>query len=405
MSLFLEKSPGLNQKILIPTMFQRTTLCLYRFIILSVIAVFHLESHSHGIEIATPKGLLVTRNFPEIRNGICSVNQIQLTSKQWFQISSMETAAPEIPKAGVLVFINGDHLRGTMLETDGDSITWQPNDRVKVNEPLRFPVSAVQEIVITQARQLPISQNITDRDKVIFAHQTQLLGTVLTAKRSADELIVRSAERNQSLKLSEVSRIVWNPALQRKRPLPVSFDRIILRDGSRITLLKLSCDGKLITGSTIFRQVISISCADVFRIEHTEPTIVRLLPGQPEPIANQRMSFFINQRFHIFCQGWQMEGGQEISFNLKKKYASFHARLGLDAITASRGSAQIQILLDDIPVELPNHGNFSGAEDSLLINIPLKNVSELKIRCLELAQPVQNNGLNVVNPVWIQLEK
>jgi hypothetical protein len=295
---------------------------------------------------------------------------------------------PPAPQGEQVILTNGDRIPARLNKLAGDRLhilvatekVPQPllgNDTGLVpkrglgtsTEEWIVPLSALAEIWIDapdgtenpEGMRRRLAAGKRGRDRLLLRNGDVMEGILSSLDEKAKELQIDIANKPVTVSLSRVSAIVFNSELARSLRPKEAFGRVILDNGSRISLVSARADSQVLTGKTAFGAEININMARVLALDIFQGRAVYVSDLQPlfyeyRPyLGDLRWPFVrdgnvaggdLRLRGSVFDKGLGMHSRSRLTYALEEKYRRFEATVGLDDRLGRQGTARIQVLVD-----------------------------------------------------------
>jgi hypothetical protein len=317
---------------------------------------------------------------------------------EWYSLRRSPGILPDWPRLPHVELVNGDRIRGTVTEADGDLL------RLKLAIPgkeqvVRFPLSALR--VAWLARR-PIDDPAwltAPRKRDVFQSRNGDLSTGAMTAIDVERGVVRyqSDGKEHQLDLSRIAAVGFNTDLARARKPKGPYYRITLLDGSRLSVLSMARDSSTWIAQTLFKDSIRIAHEQVVSVDVEQGRCVWLSDLKPD--SYQYHSFDGEQHSwspdrnangdalrlkwpdgeSTFDRGVGLHAECTITYALAGKYSRFEALAGLDARTGIRGEAILSIQVDGKEQALTGGGKLTFAGGPLAVSVDVKGAKALKI--------------------------
>ncbi len=313
------------------------------------------------------------------------------------------TPLPSWPHGPGAILINGDRIPGEWLEGDDLAIRLKSQLSAK---GLRIPFPAIRVLWLTA--QPAQSSDFPDRyrwlnaerrtDVVLLRNGDTVIGDIETFTPQGQLRIKRTTDgMSLVLPADSLSAVAFNPSLSVLRKVKGPISRLVLMDGTRISLSSVSATENHVKGMTAFGGGLEVPISELVALDviggkatnlsELKPTKVEFVPfltlNWPMQTSRTVKHRPIQLRFpdgiSTFDQGLGMHPRTTVTYALGGKYRTFCALVGLDARTGQRGQAKVSILVDGQKQALPELLTLSSANDPVAVTVSLANAKELKL--------------------------
>ena len=315
---------------------------------------------------------------------------IQAPGSEVVSLRRVAQNMPPWPSDEHLLLANGDRLSGTAVELRAERLRLQAS--IGKGADMTVPLTAVAVIWFgfpdgatdREAVLRPWQSSRRTRDVVLLRNRDQVEGTL--SDLDGQSVRLRGIDRKEiRLERSKVAAIILSNDLSRSLRPRGAFARLVLSNGSRISLASAKTEGAVLVGKTLFGSAIAAPVDQVFALDLYQGRATYLSDLKPKrydftpyldvtwPYQQDRsvMGNPLKLATGIFDKGLGMHSEGRITYDLGGAYQWFEATVGLDASTGRQGSAGIQVLVDGKPQEI-------GGEEDLTFLKPLRSL-RLKI--------------------------
>ena len=293
---------------------------------------------------------------------------------------------PPWPADEHLLFANGDRLAGSAVELRGERLRFQAamDKGIEMSVPitalaviwLGLPDGATDRETVLR----PWRTGRRTRDIVLLRNRDLVEGTLSDLDGQAVRL--RSADRKEiRLERSKVAAVILSNDLSRSlRPRGV-YARLILTNGSRLSLASAKTEGPQLLGKTLFGAAVQVPLDQVAALDIYQGRAVYLSDLKPKRV--EQVSYLgvtwpyqpdvsvagnaLRLAGGVFDKGLGLHSETRLTYELNGAYQWFEALVGLDEATGREGSAGIEVLVDGKPQDV------GGAED-LTATTPLRSL-------------------------------
>jgi hypothetical protein len=290
-------------------------------------------------------------------------------------IRRLDGLVPAWPREPHLVLANGDQIVGKPIGIDGSFLLLRPEGN-REGERLRFPLTSSSILwlrapeTVDRERLHTLLQGDRAEDHIILRNGDVIAGVVTGLDSTKGELTLEVNGAKRSSALDKVAAIAFSTRLARVRKPTGAYWRLVLANGSRLTLIAATIEKGELRGQTMYKDPIQIALANLSALEvyqgkavylsDLKPTNYQYRPyqGEKHPWAADRslrgteLQLQSAAGIATFDKGIATHGECSLSFSLEGKYRYFECQIGLDPMTGKRGSAMLRVQVDgrDIPV-------------------------------------------------------
>ena len=316
----------------------------------------------------------------------------------WYSLRREGLPNPADPRAPHIELANGDRIRGTIVEADGDAV------RLRLAMPraeqiIRLPLSAIRAIwtIRRPASDPKWLQDARKRDVIQTRSGDRILGAITSIDPGKNVVTYQVQGKDQQLDLTKLAAIGFNTDLARVRNPKGPYYRLTLADGSRMSVLSIAYDGKVWSAQTPFKETVQIPGDQVLAIDVEQgkaswltdvtPTKYQyqVQGTEPIPLAVNRCvtGEFLRLRTATgegtFDRGIGLQSECSVTYSLGGKYRRFEALAGLDARSGVRGDAILVVLVDGKEQALLSGGKLTLAGGPIAVRVDLTQAKELTI--------------------------
>jgi hypothetical protein len=228
------------------------------------------------------------------------------------------------------------------------------------------------------------------RDAVILGNGDSVEGVLTRIEAKQVELEI--SRKKVSVELGQAAVLVPSAFLAAALRPKETFAQAVLADGTRASLKSAACDGKTLTGTTLFGAALSVPLDQLIALDLLQgPAIYlsELTPSKYEhtPYLGASWPLVIGASVAgrelrlaggVFDRGIGMHSAARVSYALPAGVRFFEARAGLDDISGRRGSARVRVLVDGKEHELGLKRDLKHGE-VLEVRIEVKGGRELTL--------------------------
>ncbi|HEY1861524.1 MAG TPA: NPCBM/NEW2 domain-containing protein, partial [Gemmataceae bacterium] len=174
-----------------------------------------------------------------------------------------------------------------------------------------------------------------------------------------------------------------------------AFGRVILANGSRLSLAKAECaDGRTLTATTLYNTRLSIPLEEVIalylfqgRATYLSDLKPRRIEGKPFgnldwPLVADASVSGLDLRLAGSCydKGLGLHSESRVTYNLAGGYHWFEALVGLEEQSNGKtGSARVKILVDGKPKPVDGDEELTGKSKPLAVRLDVQGAKELTL--------------------------
>jgi hypothetical protein len=345
-----------------------------------------VDSHPKAVDLRVLKG-----------GKIETVAEGSMESDKWYSLRR-GTVLPDLPSDPHVELANGDRIVGTVVASDGDTLTIRLPIAGK-EQTIKVPLSAVRVAWLTRQSAEPPRWLDKPRARDVFQTRNGDLhfGSLTEIDSGRGSLRFQADGKDQGLDLSKVAAIGFNTDLARDRRPKGRYYRATLLDGSRLSIASIEFDGKTWTFETLFRQTVIVPSTQLASLIVEQGAAV--FASQVVPLKYSYDTFDGEDRSwtadktaageplrlntapgeSTFDRGVGLRSGSSITYAVAGKYKSFESLVGLDSRLGVKGDVELAIELDGRVWPIPEGKRLNAARGPIELRIDLVGVKQLTI--------------------------
>ncbi len=330
--------------------------------------------HTGRLEAIGPPGTFAVRETKTFEAPVDDV--------LWLRRPGVPVPAP--PLGRQLVFANGDRLAIRGARMAGEVLHARTGALAGGEIPV--PLSAVGLVWFAlphaSEREEPVLRRLAGtgrkRDRLLLRNGDALEGMV-TALDTDREVTVRTTDRDVPVAAAAAAALALSSDLASAPPLPGAHARMVVQDGSRITVASCRLDGPVVKAQTSWGREVAVPLEKLVSLEVVGGRGVSLsdlpsrryeftpyLPGDLWPFARDTTLRGNPLRLagDVYDKGIAMHAASRLEFDLGRQYRTFEAVVGLDDDAGKEGTARVNVLVDgrnSLPEEGPDLSAATGA--------------------------------------------
>lgn len=282
---------------------------------------------------------------------------------------------PAWPRAAHCVLSNGDRIVGTPFELSGTFLRFTAdclrNNKDEAKDMvLKLPVTWLSVLWIRSPDSIDVNKfpsvfgETRKIDQIVLRNGDIVSGTVTGLDAKNGEIQIESNSERRTIEMKNVVVITFSNRLNRSRKPSGSFGRLVLANGTRLSIASPSVQSNWLSAQTTFKDAIHVSLSQVAALDFFQGRVAYL--SDLKPVKYQYRTYqgeefdwladrnFIGRqltvqaldRIQFFDKGIAVHGESALSYDLEKKYRRFECLVGLDAKLGRRGNAVITVLVD-----------------------------------------------------------
>jgi NPCBM/NEW2 domain len=323
-----------------------------------------------------------------------------ISGGDWYGMRRATGVLPPWPREPHVELTNGDRIRGVIASADGDSLRLTVAWPGVPDQILQFPISSVRVAWLRSgppdAEPAWLSEP-RKRDVILSRNGDLSLGALTAMDVSKSQVRFQADGKDRELPLSKVSAIAFNTDLARIRRPKGPYYRLVLTDGTRLSVTALTFDQHLWTAQTLFKESIKIPADRIVAINVEQGKAVYL--SDLKPARYQYQSFDGEDRSWVadrnangqamrlktaegestYDRGIGLHAECSITYALGGKFRRFESLAGLDAQSGLRGDAILEITVDGKAIELPGGGRLTQSVGPITLMVDVTGAKQLTI--------------------------
>ena len=314
---------------------------------------------------------------------------------------------PDLPAAEHLVLANGDRVVGRIQKVSGEKVQVRVElaaERFERSTDWTLALSAVRAVWFAPPENDPdpdllrrrLAVESRRRDAVLLRNGDLVEGSLTGLDRSEPRASVRlEVDRKEtSVELANVAAIALNTDLmQRVRPRGV-HGRVVLSNGSRLTLASAVAENGILRGETVWGTAVRVALADLVHLHVHNGRSVFLSDLKPRRYEYRPYLGNLNWPYvadgsvagrelrlggNVFDRGLGLHSGARITYALDGAYRRFEALVGLDDRTGKNGSARIAVAVDGKEADLGVEGDLTWKGGPRAVRVDTAGARELTL--------------------------
>jgi hypothetical protein len=313
---------------------------------------------------------------------------------------------PAFPTGPHLVTTAGDRIVGTLIAGDSQSLQFRPTGvGLKPGQAWKVPLSSAVVLWLTDTpANTPLDASryewlaeLKNQDVLRFRNADTARGTIdgLVPDTDNPTFPFRPARGElRSVDASELTAVAFNPALARFRKPKGPYARIVLIDGSRLSLTGAVVADGVLNGVALFGESVQLPLTAVVAIETVAGKGVYLSDLKPTKVE---LSGFLGV-------SWRWSGDRTVrggalrvttpkgettadrglgthprttlTYDLGGRYRRFEALVGLDPDAPAPAKVAVRVLVDGIEQKIPGLQTLTGG-DAIPVRIDVRGAKEL----------------------------
>jgi NPCBM/NEW2 domain len=280
-------------------------------------------------------------------------------------------ALPGWPREPQLLLVGGDRIVGEIVDCDGRGLRFRPKSAGGMEGNMRVPLSRVDVLWLApRPRELCESdpryaalKGARQRDLLLLRNGDAISGDLLGIDGTTQKTRLQTS-RELAIENAKIAAVGFNTQLARARTPKGIYARVVLTDGSRLTLQSASADAKSLTAETDFKAKLTIRWEDIVALDLFGGAAEYLSDLRPKkydyaPFLSERYPWVADRNVEDgpiqlrtkdgpahFDKGLGLHSQCKLVYALDGKYRTFEAGVGLDEELGKKGDAEVRILID-----------------------------------------------------------
>jgi hypothetical protein len=366
------------------------------------------SSHSEELRfiVHTTKGAFQPAPLEEIKEdwsiSVGGMGSQHVPAGDALSLHQVGIRVPGSPATEHVVSPFGDQLVGniTQLQHDRLKLAAEFDHRNRTSQEINVPLSLLSLLwLVAPSEAAPAGEAVRRVVSGRRRHDTAVLrnGDLFEGTLAAidDKSVDMSVGRNKSTRLERgsVACIALSTELARRPRLKHPFGRLILTNGSRLTLTSARSDGQVLNGKTLFGETVQVSVeqiAALYVYGDRTTYLSELKPVKYEQTPYLDISWpyridanVVDEPIRVggstYEKGIGMHSESRLTYTLPADYQWFEAWVGLDDHTGKDGSVAIAVLLDSKPQRLGLEEELTASNSPCAIRIKVVGARELTL--------------------------
>lgn len=313
---------------------------------------------------------------------------------------------PPFPTGPQLITTAGDRIAGTLASGDENSLRFVPSGvRLKRNQTWKVPLSsaAVVWLVDMPANTLPDPARYEwlagnrNQDVLRFRNGDTARGTLdgVDPVAASPEFPFRPEQgAARGVAARELAAVAFNPSLARTRKPKGSYARIVLTDGSRLSLANVAVASDVLTGDMLFNQKVELPLSAVISIDVMQGKAVYLSDLKPKKVVQAGFlgvawPWTADRGVHGAALRIETPNGEStvdkglgtrprtvLTYDLAGKYQRFEASVGLEPSRGVQSKVAVRVLVDGKEQNIPRLAMLA-AGNAVTVRVNVKGAKEL----------------------------
>jgi hypothetical protein len=309
-------------------------------------------------------------------------------------LSRARARLPAFPRGEQVILANGDRLAGTVVRLAGEHLVFFP--QITPEHELSIPLSAIAIIWMAPAGDVDGPRQLTphsrSKDFVYLRNGDVLEGIVSDLDRST-RLRVEVAKKDVAVEFDNVAAIAFNSELLKTLRPRDPYARLVLADGSRLSLVSARSNGVTLQGATLFGATVTLPVQEITALKLFQSRAIYLSDLKPSgyesrPYLNARWPFVADGAIgggdlrlsgSTYDKGLSMHSASRLTYSLGGGFRRFEALVGLDDGNPSVASVCLAVRLDGKAQDLGPCQKLTSKISSQWIRLNTSGAKELTL--------------------------
>ncbi len=313
---------------------------------------------------------------------------------------------PSFPTGPQLVTTAGDRIAGALAGGDERSLRFLPSAvRLKRDQTWKVPLSSAVVVWLTDTpadtppdpTRYEWTTGNKNQDVLRFRNGDTARGTLdgLDPDAATPEFPFRPEPgAARAVAAHELAAVAFNPALARTRKPKGSYARIVLTDGSRLSLTSVAVANDVLTGDMLFGQKVELPLSAVLAIDVIQGKAAYLSDLKPKKVEQAGFlgvawPWTADRNVHGAALRIETPNGEStadkglgtrprtvLAYDLAGKYRRFEASVGLEPDRGVQAKVAIRVLVDGKEQEIPGLA-LLAAGNAVTVRVDVKGAKEL----------------------------
>jgi hypothetical protein len=373
--------------------------CILQFPVLA------LEPSTPVFDLHTTRGLAASGSLEQLREdwsvSVKGETTFEAIGPDLVSLRAAKTPLPSLPRGPRVVFTNGDQLLGTALGLRGERIRFQA--QVGTDQELELPLSALSLLWLSTSDDIDNGDSFHQRatapgrkgDLVLLRNGDMVDGT-LTALDA--EILHLDGANGKAFKIArdKVAALSLSTELARTLRAKGAYGRLVLANGSRLSVLSARTEGENLIGKALFGGTLRIALRQVVALDIRQGRAVYLSDLKPRryehtPYLGVRWPYTVDASVagnelrlggSTHDKGIGMHSQSRLTFGLDGGYQWFEAWVGLDERTGNEGSVVVGVQVDGKQIDLGAAKELTGRSKPLAVRVSVAGARELTLEVL-----------------------
>ncbi|MCE9564648.1 MAG: NPCBM/NEW2 domain-containing protein [Planctomycetes bacterium] len=329
-----------------------------------------------------------------------------VTIKDVISLRRVSQAIPPFPTGPQLLTANGDRIVGKIVGGERESFRFAPSAIVAKANPWLVPLSTTTAVwLVDTPADTPAdlsrytwTDGNKNRDVVRFRNGDTtrgVIGLVSDAEQPAFRFRPETGDA-RDIPATDVAAIVFNPLLAKARKPKGPFSRVVLTNGSRLTLVNVAISGNTIKAETTFGQKVELPLDSLVALDVIQGKAAYLSDIKPSKaehagflgvawpwtadrtVRGLPLQLTGDGGNSTFDKGLGTHPRTVLTYDLGGKYRRFEALVGLDPESGDRGMAVVRIRIDGKEQTIPGLATLASGKP-VAVRLDVSKAKELII--------------------------
>jgi hypothetical protein len=371
-------------------------------LLLSDLAVEGPDLLTPRFDLHTADGMVASGRLVQVREdwsvSLSGKKALEVDGGRVIALRQSKTVLPPPPREQHVVLTNGDQIPGTPVQLSGERVGLKTH--LGTETQLTLPLSAItlfwfaapDGIEDSDRFRQRLASERRKRDTVLLRNGDMIEGTVTELDSTTVQM---DAAKGKATKVAREKIAVLALSTELARPLRAKgvYGRLVLANGSRLSLQSARVDGQALVGKALFGATVQVPVNQIVALDLHQGCAIYLSDLKPQqyihtPYLGVHWPFTfdvsvagnqIRVAGSSYDKGIGMHSQSRLTFDLGGKYRWFEALVGLDDRTGREGTALIQVLVDGKPGAFGEAKEIAGPAQTVPVRVQVAGGRELTL--------------------------
>ncbi len=334
--------------------------------------------------------------------------------KNLVSIRRLSEPLPALPSSAYLALNNGDFVCGSRVALKESRLLIGPGPVRRTgaenqDDTLSIPLTAAAYFWARSGEGLDRSRYASSlfaptraNDQVLLRNGDVVSGTItgLDVRNREGEIQIDNGKERSTIAAGKVVAIAFSNKLARARKPTGAYGHAVLLNGTRLSLTALTIRDGALSATTLYRDTVQISLASLAALDIYEGPAVYLSDLKPAKyqyrsyqgeqhtwsadrnLAGQPLQLRTPIGVQTFDKGVAVHGECTLIYDLAGQYTRFECVAGLDPHLGTRGTVQLQALVDGKSQKIGDDKPLTVDNGPWRVKIDVTGAKELTLKVL-----------------------